>query len=217
MRLIAHRGFAAAYPENTLTAVTQAAGRADAVEVDVRRCGSGEPVVIHDATVDRVTEGIGRVADYSCAELQDLDVCGSGEGVPSLAAVLEAVPDRVPVHAELKEPGLGPDVAALVKRCGNAVIISSFDAMVLSEYPVTGNESLAYLTRTAAGLSVADALGCSFLHAHHGVCTRSFVRQTHETGLAVNAWTIDSRETAARLADAGVDGVIADHAAVLDG
>lgn len=55
MRLIAHRGFAATAPENTIAAVQSAADHADAVEFDVQRCGSGELVVIHDDTIDRVT------------------------------------------------------------------------------------------------------------------------------------------------------------------
>ena len=55
MRLIAHRGFAETFPENTVLAVREAARWADAIEVDVRRCGSGEIVCLHDATVDRVS------------------------------------------------------------------------------------------------------------------------------------------------------------------
>ena len=60
MRLIAHRGFAGVNPENTLQAVEAAAGVADAIEVDVRRCESGDLVVIHDETVDRL-QGVLRV------------------------------------------------------------------------------------------------------------------------------------------------------------
>ena len=71
MRLIAHRGFAAVHPENTVRAVRAAARVADAVEVDVRRCATGELVVIHDATVDRVTDGTGPVADHSLAWFPD--------------------------------------------------------------------------------------------------------------------------------------------------
>ena len=112
MRLIAHRGFAGVNPENTLTAVGEAATVADAVEVDIRRCATGELVVVHDETVDRVTDGEGPVADHSLAELRGLDVLGTGEGVPTLEAVLEAVPDGVGANVELKEPGTAADALA---------------------------------------------------------------------------------------------------------
>jgi len=95
MRLIAHRGFADRYPENTLRAVREASRFADEVEVDVRRCDSGELVVVHDCTVDRVTDEEGAVAHHSLAELRALDVLGTGEGVPTLAEVLSAVPPTV--------------------------------------------------------------------------------------------------------------------------
>ncbi|PSQ38237.1 hypothetical protein BRD13_07380 [Halobacteriales archaeon SW_5_70_135] len=74
MELIAHRGFAARHPENTLRAARSAAERADWVEVDVRRSADGEPVVIHDATVDRATDATGPVGDHAAAALAELSV-----------------------------------------------------------------------------------------------------------------------------------------------
>jgi len=78
MRLIAHRGFLSVNPENTVAAVEAAAAVADGIEIDVRRCGSGEPVVIHDETVDRVTDGRGAVDEHTVADLAALDVLEPG-------------------------------------------------------------------------------------------------------------------------------------------
>lgn len=215
MRLIAHRGFANDNPENTRLAVRQAAENADMIEIDVRRCGSGELVVIHDASVDRVTNASGLVAAYTLDELASLDVLASGEGVPSLAAVLESIPPDVGVNIELKEPGLASDVYAMIAAIENEVVISSFDPHTLRDFPTPDGVRRGYLTRWRRGLRVALDLECTCVHPRYTACTAAFVATAHDAGLTVNAWTIADRATANRLDDAGVDGVIADTADVL--
>lgn len=90
--LVAHRGAVGpGQPENTLAAFRQAiASGADAIEIDLRGTKDGEIVVIHDATVDRTTNGRGAVADKSLAELRKLDA-GSGERIPTYQEVLRLV------------------------------------------------------------------------------------------------------------------------------
>ena len=110
MKHIAHRGVAAEYPENTLLAVRQATTQADMIELDLRRCGSGEIVVIHDGIVDTISERRGRVKDFSVTDLSRLNVLTSGEGVPTLTSVLDAVPPEISFNLELKETGLVGDV-----------------------------------------------------------------------------------------------------------
>lgn len=109
--VVAHRGFAGVYPENTLAAVRRAvADGADAVEVDVMPCAGGEVVVFHDRTPARVTDAAGGVADSPVWEtplstLRELEVLGTGEPVPLLSEVVEAVPADVDLHVEFKNPG----------------------------------------------------------------------------------------------------------------
>ncbi len=90
--LVAHRGSVAqGYPENTLAAFRHAiANGVDAIEVDLRGTKDGEIVILHDATVDRTTNGRGRVADLRLAELRKLDA-GGGERIPTYAEVLQLV------------------------------------------------------------------------------------------------------------------------------
>lgn len=218
MRLIAHRGFAGTYPENTLDAVSGAAQVADEVEVDVRRCESGELVVIHDATVDRVTDGEGAVARHTLRELRDLDVLGTGEGVPTLREVFEAVPPAVGVNVELKEVGLADDVLSLAREVDAQVTVSSFHANELEG--CRGIDSAvprAYLFDEDVdhALEFARDLDCCYLHPAADACTAELVEAAHGEGMCVNVWTVDSREDADRLADLGVDGLIADYAEVL--
>ena len=111
-RLIAHRAFAGAHPENTVEAVRAAVDEgADAIEIDVRPSADDGIVVFHDEALDDtgdsrgITDGEGRVADLTREELTDAEVLGSGATVPMLGEVLEAVPADFDVHIELKGTG----------------------------------------------------------------------------------------------------------------
>lgn len=220
MHCYAHRGFAAVNPENTVPAVRAAfAAGADGVEVDVRRCGSGELVVCHDPTVDRVTDGTGRVDALTLDSLDTLDVQGSGAGVPPLSAVLEAVPAGGRLNVELKERSLAADLAAVLGDTTADVIVSSFDPGALTDVAaptalLVGHpgDSPDAEARSSAVLRAAD-LGCRAIHPNHGWCSPAFVRRAQEAGFTVNAWTVRTSSVAERLAAAGVDGIIADYPA----
>jgi len=210
MDCIAHRGFAETYPENTLTAVrTATEAGADAVEVDVRRCGSGELVVVHDEAVDRVTDGTGRVGELSLPALRTLDVLETGAGVPTLADVLEAA--AVPLNVELKERGLAADALERADEADADPLFSALDPAVVEAVRERGGDAAPLLFEAPGdALDRARRLDCVAVHPHHTLCDSEFVAQTHEAGLAVNAWTVRSPETAADLATAGVDGLVAD-------
>jgi len=211
---MAHRGFAARHPENTVRAVRAAAADADWVEVDVRRCASGDPVVIHDATLDRVTDATGAVTDYDADDLGHRSVRGSGAGVPTLGAVVDALPDGVGLNAELKLP-VWAALDDLRDLGRDRVLVSAFDASVLAGVRERSSFDRAHLLARdadpASALSTAEDLGCRAVHPHHSLVDAGFVRRAHERGLAVNAWTIRERSTADRMRAAGADGLIADH------
>lgn len=216
MELIAHRGFAGVAPENTVGSVSRAAERADAVEVDLRRCGSGEVVVAHDETVDRVTDGTGPVADRTAAELAALDVQGSGEGIPTLSAVLAAVPDGTTMVLELKELGIAADALAAAARAATDVVVSSFRPAALAEAAAAEPgvpTALLFDRAPAPKLALADQLACAQVHPAVGLADR-VVERAHAAGMAVHVWTVADRSTAERMADLGVDGVIADDPVV---
>lgn len=214
MRCIAHRGFAEVYPENTVTAVSAAAEHADAIEIDVRRCGSGELVVIHDERIDRLTDSCGRVADLSLSKLKEVDVLGSGDGVPSLQTVLETVPEGVLIHLELKEEGLATDVLDVATAFDVSTMVSSFSETALREVREAGDVPLAYLLAEEddmVALDTATELGCRAIHPHWQQCTDALVERAHERNLTVNAWTVPSRRDAHGLDRIGVDGIIVDR------
>lgn len=82
IEILVHRGFSAEYPENTLLAVREASETADWLEIDVHWCGSGEIVVFHDETLDRLTDGSGAVRCTDWETLSSLEVLDSGERIP---------------------------------------------------------------------------------------------------------------------------------------
>jgi len=210
---VAHRGFAAVEPENTVGAVRRAARRADGVEVDVRRCGSGEPVVVHDPTVDRVSDATGAVAELDAATLRSLSVEGSGEGIPTLAAVVDAVPAGVELLLELKEPGLAAEALATCVEAGLAVRVQSFDPDVVAEARAAAPDvprALLCADEPEAGLDRALALDCTAVGVHHEHCDRASVAAAHDAGLTVYAWTVTDAGRAAELAALGVDAAISD-------
>ncbi|WP_049899139.1 glycerophosphodiester phosphodiesterase [Halococcus agarilyticus] len=219
MRLIAHRGFANRHPENTLVAIEHAVPDADMIELDVRRCGSGELVVFHDETVDRVTDATGRVDELSAAVLADLDVLDTGTGVPMLAEAAGAIPRDTGIVIDCKEHGIATEAAAAASTVDNEVIVSSFDAPTLDALETDDpTVELAYLfgLRPDEDFDDALALDCSYIHPHwgHWLLTDAIDR-AHDAGMKVNVWTIDSSVVARLLDRVGVDGVIADSSNVL--
>lgn len=217
--LLAHRGFAAEHPENTVTAVAAAArDGADMVEVDVRASDDGVPVVVHDRTVDRVTDATGAVDSYTAAELRDLDVLHSGVGIPSLADVVESLPASVGLNVELKEPDIVPAVVETVDDIESPLLVSSFDSSALEamrDHAPSIDRALLVDRRPRAAIETAVALDCTAIHPRDRLCIRSLVvRRAHNAGLTVNVWTVTSRRMANWLTRLGVDGVIADSPSV---
>ena len=145
--IFAHRGASAHAPENTLAAFELALAQgADGIELDVKLSADGKVVVIHDATVDRTTGAHGRVKDLSLAEMRPLNAGSffsekyTGEKIPTLEEVFEAVGKRTFINVELTNYNTPRDqlvetVCMLVKRFGlqKSVMFSSFFASNLSK------------------------------------------------------------------------------------
>ncbi|SEH10922.1 glycerophosphoryl diester phosphodiesterase [Natronorubrum sediminis] len=215
MRLIAHRGFAATAPENTIAAIQSAAECADAVEFDVRRCGSGELVVIHDETIDRVTGGVGVVADQSLEELKTQTVLESGERVPTLEELLEALPSRVEVNLEMKELDIAADVLEAIESVDNRVVTTSFlipELRAIRELDREQPTGLLASRHLETPVTTAIELDCDVIGANYWRClTTNIVPRAKAVDLEVHAWSLERRTTAKLLELRGVDCVSADR------
>ncbi|MDH5019383.1 glycerophosphodiester phosphodiesterase [Halobacterium rubrum] len=241
MRELAHRGFAGVAPENTLAAVEAAVDRADGVEVDVQPASDGTPVVFHDHRLGSggdargCTDLSGFVWDASPDALADADVLGSGEGVPTLAAVTEAVPPDTVFHVELKSPGSvteigaeGPGasrwrpfvgrVAEVLADADAPVVFSSFFDGALAAASETAPDvpRAALCLDGETGLARASEFDCDAIHPPVDAADADLVERAHAAGLDVNVWTVETWQAAQRCREAGVDGVIADYPGVTD-
>lgn len=216
-KIIAHRGASALAPENTLAAFQLALDQgADGIELDVMLSKEGEMVVIHDDSVDRTTNGAGKVADVTLAELKALDA-GQGEAIPTLAEVLDRFGGKFLINVELKNyssmlDGLPVAVAGLVKadNLAESILISSFNPFNLPRFHRRAPESrLGLLTQPGKARS---GLGRLFrfdaLHPYYGDVDADLVQAEHAHGRQVNVWTVDDPEQLQRLAQLGVDAII---------
>ncbi|HEV2744901.1 MAG TPA: glycerophosphodiester phosphodiesterase family protein [Rubrobacter sp.] len=136
---VGHRGLSARLPENTLTSFRAAleAG-AGGIELDVRVTRDGHPVVMHDATVDRTTDGFGAVAGMTLEAVRRLGVGQSGEKVPTLREVFEEFPSAA-VNLDIKDwdlPGAEQVVLGVLRETGVAgrVLVASADHGVLRRF-----------------------------------------------------------------------------------
>lgn len=216
MELIGHRGCANQYPENTVGALVRSAAVLDTIEIDVRRCASGELVVFHDERVDRLTSDSGRLSEFAWSELQELEILDSGEPITRLSSALAAVPADVRVQIELKEEGLAEDVRDTVVDSDTTVSVSSFRPEALAAInDLDWEVSTGFLfeSNPETNLETAVELGCDAVHPHYDLCLETDVVETaHEEGLRVVAWkAVETPSEVAALRDADVDAATADR------
>ncbi len=241
--LAAHRGGSRLAPENTMLAFRQATDLwwADMLEMDARLTRDGQVVVIHDETVDRTTDGTGRVADLTLAEIQALDAGyrfqdesgahpfrGKGAVVPTMEDVLVTFTD-VWINVECKEPGVAEPLRALVARhrADHRVLIAAERESSRSGakgYPGPWGASfeqalLFWLLHVLPGGSPytprADILQVPERWKGLPVVTPRFVREAHRLNIPVQVWTVDRIEDMRRLLSWGVDGIQTDRPDVL--
>lgn len=222
-----HRGASAEAPENTLPAFALALGQgADGIECDVQLTRDDEVVVIHDGTLDRTTDGHGRVADHCLEGLRTMDAsCGmpgfAGVGIPLLAEVLELVADSdAVVNIELKTDeheyrGIEERVLEVVGASGVAdrVLFSSFNHYTLQRLRrCEAVQPLGALVtdRLFEPWRYVDALGVAAFHPDYRRVSRKLVENCHGLGQAVHAWTVNHPKELLRMLRYGVDAIITD-------
>lgn len=211
MNVIGHRGCAEEFPENTLAAVRGCAPHVDMVEIDVRRCGSGELVVFHDSHLDRLTDATEAVSHFEYQELSRLTIGDSNEPIPKLVDVCENIPSELGLNIELKETGLHEAVLDIISSHTQEVLISAFDPAALDPFRETG-VSTAFLCAESVeeGVETALELGCEFLHPQYTIIDEEAIQHAHRRGFSVNVWTVPTETEVRRLQEIGADGVIVD-------
>ncbi|MFF8427263.1 MULTISPECIES: glycerophosphodiester phosphodiesterase [unclassified Streptomyces] len=222
----AHRGGAADGLENTVAQFRRAVDLGYRyIETDVHTTADGKLVAFHDSTLDRVTDGAGRIADLPWRDVANARV-GGREPVPLFEELLESFPE-VRWNVDLKaEPALRPFLE-LIERTNawDRVCVGSFsEARVLRAQRLAGPRlATSFGTRGVLSLRLRSwglpasvrrsAVAAQVPEAQSGVpvVDERFVRAAHALGLQVHVWTINEPERMHRLLELGVDGIMTDH------
>lgn len=217
-KIYGHRGAPAEFPENTLKSFQRALDvGAAGIELDVHLSADRVPVVIHDETVDRTTNGRGAVADLTVDQLRKLDA-GQGEYVPTLAEVLELVGDRVHVDIEVKANAAGEAVLEEIRGRNTRWLISSFDWDVLRYVRSVDQDAELWVLTSAASddaIAVANEIGASTLAIWDKALDNDVVGFLKEKGIAFWPWTVNEVERARQCLEWGAIGICTDDPATL--
>jgi len=231
--IASHRGGGATAPENTLPAITAAlAGGFDYVEVDVALTADGHPVLLHDATVDRTTDGHGRLASLTLAEVRALDAGSwfgeeyAGTPVPTFVEFLDVLAgsgrraiielkggwDAASVEAAIAE--------VLARSLERRIAISSFDARTLAAVGATSSViprlfSLRVLPPDVVG-AAKEAMVRGIVVRRKAILDRpEVVDELHGAGIRVVVYTLNSDTQWDEVTALGVDGIVTDDPATL--
>jgi glycerophosphoryl diester phosphodiesterase len=237
--LIGHRGAAGLAPENTLPSFREAVERwgVDMIELDVRATADGHCVVIHDATVDRTTDGTGPVAAKTLAELKRLDAGhtfagpdgdhpfrGRGITIPTLEEALAAFPDtRFTIEVKIGTAQAGMFEAIRTLAAGGRVVAAGMDRADRTLFgdfdgPTSGDNATVRAFYLLHRLRLAwlwprraDVFQVPEHYEERRVVTPRFVRDARRRGVPVHVWTVNEADDMARLLRWGVDGLITDR------
>lgn len=210
---IGHRGAAGHAPENTLAAIRKGIELGvDFVEIDVRCTADGILVALHDATVNRTTNGKGPIDRLTLRDVKALDA-GNGERVPMLEEVLRVVSGQAGLMLELKVKGAAQKTVEVVQKAEfkDPVIYASFLHEELGIIrSVDAEASLMALFGRLPQASVARAMKYSPSHVglRHDTVTRRLVEAFHDEDLLVFVYTTDTTREIQRAISVGVDGII---------
>ncbi|MEC0239130.1 glycerophosphodiester phosphodiesterase family protein [Paenibacillus dokdonensis] len=216
---VAHRGFSGKAPENTMAAFRMAITEpfVQWMEIDTQLTADGIPVVIHDFSLDRTTNGSGKVKDHTWQQIHRLDA-GSwksrdflGERVPSLEEVLRLSCGRVRLNIELKTSGnMYPGLEkAVIDRVASYhmeqdVVLTSFDSGALVKVKQINPDIKTGLIIDARPKDLVErlqSLQCSFLSIGHPNLDHDLAEKLKAAGITVMGWTVDDARRMKRLAD----------------
>lgn len=214
----AHRGASAEFPENTMAAFRRALELgADGIELDVHLSRDGHPVVIHDETVDRTTNGTGAIAEMTLAALKTLDA-GAGETIPTLGEVLDLVGDALHVDIEVKANAAGEAVLKELEGRSSRWLISSFDWDVLRYVRTKSADAELWVLTIGAtdeAIAAAKEVGSPALAILQKALDEDIVAHIKEQGLGFWPWTVNDPQRAELYACWGAIGICTDDPATI--
>jgi glycerophosphoryl diester phosphodiesterase len=227
--IFAHRGASADAPENTMPAFSLAdQQQADGIEFDIQMSADGVPMVMHDGTVDRTTDGTGSVGQMTAAELQRLNAGNSlyPAPIPTLEEVLVTFKERFLFNIEIKgegwaDRGTERKIWELIDKHGVAeqVVMSSFGfwSVVRCRQVMPAFVRVAYLHELENNMHqfVHSVLDLQADHPYACNIDATYMAWANANELMVNTWTVDDPTLAQKLIDLGVKTIITNKPAYL--
>ncbi|MHA1169490.1 MAG: glycerophosphodiester phosphodiesterase [Candidatus Hodarchaeales archaeon] len=244
--IMAHRGNSVSFPENSLESLKDAVSlNVDVLEVDARMTRDNDLVVFHDETVDRVTNGKGKISDFLLDELKELELgynfSPDGRTFPfrgkklrilTVNELFEHFPDqRINIDIKNDDISAADSLGSLIRSHGmdEHVFVASFHQRIIDHFRKHYPHVL-----TAAGpndiRSFIKAMKLRYLrfkrlnyagfqvpikYGDYTIITPGFIRGAHKKGIKVMVWTINERKTMVELLKMGVDGIFTDTPALL--
>jgi glycerophosphoryl diester phosphodiesterase len=221
--VISHAACKGHAPENTLAGIRAALDfGSDAIEIDLHCTADGTPVLLHDDTVDRTTDGAGDVRTLTLAQVQRLDAGAqgfegrfAGERVPTLHEVLRLTLGQALLVMEIKQARIEEAVLGVVRELNAAehVMVWSFQPAVVARMRALAPEipcSLLWSERNPNAqelLAAALAGNAQAVSPQHSLIDEQLMTRALRRGLAVYAWTVDEAADIGRVAALGVDGI----------
>jgi glycerophosphoryl diester phosphodiesterase len=229
--IFAHRGASGNAPENTMAAFRLAVEQGcEAIELDVQLTRDGEAVICHDHFLNRTTNGSGLIKDYTLAELQRLDAGGwfgetfAGERIPSLDEFLSFIAKtNVTVNIELKNLPIAYEhierkVVELIHKHGMAekVILSSFDhysLAIAAKLDSSLKLGVLFATRLIEPWKYVARLpfAAYSIHPHFSFVDEEYVKECHNLGFKVIAYTVDDTDWYKHYRRFGIDGIFSNY------
>ncbi|HLR09099.1 MAG TPA: glycerophosphodiester phosphodiesterase family protein [Bacillota bacterium] len=236
--VIGHRGGSAHAPENTIAAFDKAVElNADYFELDVQMTKDGELIIMHDTTVDRTTDGSGKIKDLTFEEIKQLDAGSwfdpsfAGEKVPSFEEVLDRYRDEdIGILIELKDPELYPGIE---QKVADALIEHNMDESNNDKWIVQSFnwESVQKFHEILPSMPTGALVGhgeaedgeitnemlesissyAKYINPNKSLLDKNTVDRIHQYNLTTWPYTIKDEEWVDRLIDMGVDGIITDN------
>ncbi|MGH2665733.1 glycerophosphodiester phosphodiesterase [Flavobacterium sp.] len=217
---IGHRGAKGHMAENTLESFQSALYLGvDAVELDVHVCASGELVVFHDFTVDRITGGSGEVHKLTLTELKALKISNQFD-IPTLAEVFDLIDRKCWINVELKGHGTAQPAVKIIEEYIDEkgweyddFIVSSFQKEELEKVSVLNPKiNIGILTQASVEQAIewGQELSAKAIHPHFSLLTEENCKEASAKGFKIFTWTVNHEEDIHRLQHYTINGIISD-------
>jgi len=238
VEIIAHRGFSGVTPENTIASIKKAMEiGVDKIEIDVHLTKYNKVVVIHDASIDRTTNGKGKVKDYTLEEIRNFDAGSwfskeyASERIPTLDEVIKLINGQTELLIELKSDKdsnheIEKAVIEIINK-NNAskwCIAQSFNGNIINKInSIDSNIKVEKLYAFKTPIIYFYFDGCKTakkpskyketqaINIGYKSASRSFIKRIHKIGKKVNVYTVNDEKTMKKLIDKGVDGIITNY------